>query len=362
MFYHFIGGTIDITLHQVQIDGTLKEIHKANGGDWGGTKVDDAYKNFFADVAGNDVYAHFCSANKADMLEMFRDFEVKKRSIKAEGNDKITFRIPQTLNEMCRKEKGKDIGEVIKTKPKYSSKLKVIGDKLRSENAFAIELFNTAVDKVVDHVKNIIRDSKSAGVSCILMVGGFSESPVMQQRFRKAFGNIRIIVPQDAGLAVLKGAVIYGHCPSVIKTRICKYTYGIETTIDFDEGIHPASKLIIDPTSGDRRCGNIFDVHVQTGQEVNIGEPQTSMSYGVVKADQTDMPFSVYATTDEDPEYTTDPGSKLIGSMRVAMEDTFKGMDRSATVSLTFGNTELQVEATDNNTGETTTVSFDFLE
>jgi len=38
------------------------------------------------------------------------------------------------------------------------------------------------------------------------MVGGLSESPIVQQAMRDSFGSLaRIIVPQEANLAVLKG-------------------------------------------------------------------------------------------------------------------------------------------------------------
>ena len=36
----FTGGTIDITVHEVQSDGHLKELYNANGGPWGGAFVD----------------------------------------------------------------------------------------------------------------------------------------------------------------------------------------------------------------------------------------------------------------------------------------------------------------------------------
>ena len=38
--YLFTGGTIDITVHEVQSDGHLKELYNANGGAWGGAYVD----------------------------------------------------------------------------------------------------------------------------------------------------------------------------------------------------------------------------------------------------------------------------------------------------------------------------------
>lgn len=55
MFIINVGGTMDITVHEVQDKGTLKELHKANGGDWSGTKVDASFISLLADIVGNDV-------------------------------------------------------------------------------------------------------------------------------------------------------------------------------------------------------------------------------------------------------------------------------------------------------------------
>ena len=43
---------MDITAHQSLPGGKLKEIHKATGGDWGGTKVDQAFENFLCEITG----------------------------------------------------------------------------------------------------------------------------------------------------------------------------------------------------------------------------------------------------------------------------------------------------------------------
>jgi hypothetical protein len=51
-----LGGTVDVTAHQIMPDGILKEIHQATGGDWGGTKVDQAFENFLCEITGkNDI-------------------------------------------------------------------------------------------------------------------------------------------------------------------------------------------------------------------------------------------------------------------------------------------------------------------
>lgn len=45
--YHptvLLGGTVDITVHEIQADGYLRELYNATGGNWGGTNVDSAFR------------------------------------------------------------------------------------------------------------------------------------------------------------------------------------------------------------------------------------------------------------------------------------------------------------------------------
>ncbi|XP_069131214.1 heat shock 70 kDa protein 12B-like [Argopecten irradians] len=215
------GGTIDITIHQVQRDGSLKEIHKANGGDWGGTKVDDVFQLLLSGIIGNGAFRRFME-NKADMVDFLRDFEVKKRTIKpnAPSDDKSTFKIPSSMTDACKEENGQDIVTIVKSKPQFKGNMSLVRDKLRVSGDIAKELFKDPTRHIVDHLKKLLREPSTRGVSNILMVGGFSESPVLQDEIKKNFPDLRMIVPQDAGLAVLKGAVIYGYEPGAIKSGV----------------------------------------------------------------------------------------------------------------------------------------------
>ena len=51
----------------------------ANGGDWGGTKVDEAFSHFFEDALSRETYKKFCKESVGDEIDMLRDFEVKKK-------------------------------------------------------------------------------------------------------------------------------------------------------------------------------------------------------------------------------------------------------------------------------------------
>ena len=66
------GGTIDITVHQIQPDDTLKELYKANGGSWGGTYVDKAFRDLLADIVGNDVMDSLAEGKASDYFDLFR--------------------------------------------------------------------------------------------------------------------------------------------------------------------------------------------------------------------------------------------------------------------------------------------------
>jgi hypothetical protein len=77
---------------------------------------------------------------------------------------------------------------------------------------------------------------------------------------------MRIINPDDCSLAVLKGAVLFGHDPKAITSRISKFTYGIVINQIFKEGFHPENKR--QRYRGVDICDDIFDIHLR---KVNSG-------------------------------------------------------------------------------------------
>ncbi|XP_078325395.1 heat shock 70 kDa protein 12B-like [Crassostrea virginica] len=340
------GGTIDITVHEVQHNGTLKELHKANGGNWGGTKVDASFRSLLSSIVGNDVIETFTTDHKYDYLELLTDFEVKKRTINPNLAEKVTFKVPITLLETFREiNPGSNIKTVVTSNARYKNQLNWTGDKLRMEAQLTKALFDESCKKIVDHMQQLFRLPDIKDVSSILLVGGFAESPMLQEAVKEAFRNKKVIVPQDAGLAVLKGAVLYGHQPNAISSRVCKYTYGVETTNIFDPKIHPQSKKI--SCDGVERCSDIFSRHVSVGEMIKVGEPQVKQDYTVVEADQTKMTFQIYTSNQREPTYTTDAGCTRLGKFTIDLPDTTKGLDRGAFVHMTFSGTEITVTAVD---------------
>ncbi|XP_053398663.1 heat shock 70 kDa protein 12A-like [Mercenaria mercenaria] len=245
------GGTVDITVHEIQSSGSLKELYKANGRNWGGTYIDIAFRNLLADIVGNDVMDDFQATQMMDYIDLFREFEVKKRNFKNDMTERINFKVPIALNDDFKQKRGKNIKDHIKTKPQYDQKVNWIGDKLRMESGVAKGLYEGACDSVARHLKSLFSEGQVKDVQTILMVGGFSESPILQDIIRKAMPDKNIIKPADPGLAVLTGAVIYGHNPSVIHAG--RYTYGVKAKV------YPEAKKIADYDK-DVLCADIFDI------------------------------------------------------------------------------------------------------
>lgn len=351
------GGTVDITVHEVQCNGTLKELDKASGGAWGGTRVDESFKEMLEEIVGGGMMEEFALSHTADFIDLFRDFETKKRNVKDDSPGKITIRIPINLQELYEERTKEEIKKRIR-QTKYKDDLTWVGDRLRIDKPRFVELFSAACDGMVDHVKKLLKSPKVRGTNNILMVGGFSESPLLQKRIREEFPSCRVIIPQEAGLAVLKGAVIFGHQPATIAARIAKYTYGISVMTKFDRNKHPMSKMKM--IEGKEKCKDVFDKHVSIGQLLEIDDVQSEKSYWPLYDDQTQVSLRVFTSTDEQPAFVDDPGCCYLGKLTVDVPK--HGSDKEILSSFTFGGTELKVQAVVKSTGETTSANFDFLE
>ena len=97
---------------------------------------------------------------------------------------------------------------------------------MRYDASLIQSLFKESIDKTVLHVQSLLRDRNARDVKAILMVGGFSESPMLQDVIKKAFPRLRIIIPNEASSSILRGAVIFDHDPASITCthRVLKKT------------------------------------------------------------------------------------------------------------------------------------------
>lgn len=69
----------------------------------------------------------FIKEHMEDYIEIFRDFEIKKRDIIPTREDKVTLRLPIALTEMFARETGESVKETL-PQTSYARKVTVSGE------------------------------------------------------------------------------------------------------------------------------------------------------------------------------------------------------------------------------------------
>ncbi|XP_060594826.1 heat shock 70 kDa protein 12A-like isoform X2 [Ruditapes philippinarum] len=349
------GGTIDITVHEVVSENSVKEIESASGGGWGGILVDKAFENLLIDLAGPEVYNTFKRTETEDWLDIWRDFEVKKRLVAPNKTARINMKFPLSFGrtyERCTKGKLLDAIEA----SKYADDIQFGEDKIRFSASLFKSLFECSINKVISHVSTLLRDENVSKIKTILMVGGYSESTLLQHSIRSEFSDINVVIPIGASSTILRGALVYGHSPVSIRERVLKYTYGVETTDPFIEGTDPEHLKV--KTATGVRC-RVFSKHVEKGQVVKCNEPQVEKPYVTQHKFQSNVAFDIFATEQCNPKYTTE--CSLIGNLKFHLPDPEEQPGREIIVSMTLSGTEIIVKAVDKKTGKDTSVFINFL-
>ncbi|XP_045157694.2 heat shock 70 kDa protein 12A-like [Mercenaria mercenaria] len=346
------GGTIDITVHEVGDNG-MKEVHAATGGDWGGTMVDKDFEDWLLKVFSREVYDRFKSEFTEDWQDFWRDFEIKKRSITHNKTPaRVNLRFPLSLKEVYTSINGDSISDSLSS---YRDQLTLQGDKMKFSAECFRSFFTNSVQNIISHVKDVL---KECNVEAILMVGGYSESPILQHAVQTAFPDKDIVLPREASSTILRGALIFGHSPRSISERVLKYTYGIEICMPFKEGKHPESKRVV--YDGDSKCIGIFDKLVEKNQAVKVGKAQARKMYNPTAINQSVIPIRFFASNILDPQYV-DQDCFAVGELTVEISDPDDDLSRELFISLSFSGTEIVVEAEDKKAERKFVTSINFL-
>ncbi|KAK3085591.1 hypothetical protein FSP39_005798 [Pinctada imbricata] len=351
------GGTADITVHEKLDSGRLREIYRASGGASGGTAVDECFLELFRKLFGNEVMQILKDEKVEAYTDLVREFEVTKRNVKPNNNGKISMMIPYiTIEELCQSIHGKGLKEVL-AKSVMAKHVGVTGNKLRFESQVMEGIFRAVTSEIIEYITLVLGQPEVQGVERFLLVGGFSESAMVQNAIRDAFPGKRLIIPDEPGLAVLKGAVLYGNEPQTISERSIKYSYGVKTAPEFDEKKHDPKRKF--ESGGKTRCSSVFSsfMHANTVVPINA---EVVKKYQTNEAYQKILPIEVFYSISDDPRYTDESCVQRLGIMEVEIPNPSKER-RKVEVHFFFGGTEMEIVALDLETNTPCEYSFNLL-
>uniref|UniRef100_A0A8C1X0Z8 Heat shock protein 12B n=1 Tax=Cyprinus carpio TaxID=7962 RepID=A0A8C1X0Z8_CYPCA len=369
------GGTVDLTVHQIeQPQGTLKELYKASGGPYGAVGVDLAFEAMLCQIFGADFIESFKAKRPAAWVDLTIAFEARKRTAAPGRANSLNISLPFSFIDFYKRHRGQSVETALRKSNMNFIKWSSQG-MLRLSAEAMHELFQHTISQTNTKLQiggQFSKKEEVKGVHFLFLVGGFAESPMLQRAAQNALGrNCRIIIPHDVGLTILKGAVLFGLDPTVVRVRRCPLTYGVGVLNRFVEGRHPRDKLLI--KDGREWCTDILDRFVSVDQSVALGEV-VRRSYTPARMGQRKIIINIYCSDTDDITYITEPGVRKCGAITLDLlesgavaasaEDNDKGSAferREIRTTMQFGDTEIKVTAVDVATGQLVRASIDFL-
>ncbi|XP_052089704.1 heat shock 70 kDa protein 12A-like [Mytilus californianus] len=322
------GGTIDITVSEVLPTGQLREIYNATGGPWGGNYINDQIIKTLIEVIGWSVMRMLKSDDFDDYLQLLRNVEEKKRSVKYDSELSLTI--------------TKDLQKKIEIPDTYKKDVRKEKKRIKLSSSLMKKIFSSSVDSMMKHVDRLLEKDETTLVSTILLVGGYAACDFVQRAFREKFEEkYRIIFPLKPDMIVLIGAVITGHLVEAIVGRMAKYHYGLGLSTEAVSG----RVLSIGKSNGEKKFFSL----IKKGQTINVGDVVTEYKV-VLTATSQWANLEVYTTEEDEPKTVIDENHfTKVGCINVKLPQ-FK-QESTLALTISYAETEFKVVATDESTG-----------
>ena len=365
------GGTVDIAYHSLdrREDNTyvVRELAPPSGGAYGGTLVDRAFEELLEKIFGRQQKkkkseTHFMDRLKREYtdawMDLMKEFEACKTTLQGESKDLVRFRLDQNFGEACFEISGTSASNLIK-------QCKVKGVSISPSKMLLIEIGVLAqlFTEPIECIQTCLNDDlQSPNIAAVYMVGSFSSSPLLYNSVQEKVTNVKkdnIVRPPESGLAIVKGAVLYGFNPTIIQERISEYSYGIGIMEDFDPDKHPANKKYHVKSTGKDHCDDIYQEFLSRGGTIQNTKTLIKRTYVPLEPDATNMNIYVYCAPHK-VRYTDDPGCRHLATIHVPMPDTRGGVNRKVQVEIEFDGPEIHIVCTDENTGVSIDESIEF--
>ncbi|XP_071154308.1 heat shock 70 kDa protein 12A-like isoform X2 [Mytilus edulis] len=347
------GGTVDITAHEKTEGGNLIELCKRTGENMGATEIDKNFLDLLGEIVGEDVMKSLMTEDnyKDSYFDILREIENFKRTIFVSSNDNLFFKVPKSdLEILCKQYYDKSLMEKIASS-KYAKELSMKKEKIVFHRSSLSFLFIPVVNKIIGKIAQVLEELKEFQINMIILAGGLSRSPSIGKKIVNKFKHMKIITtPEEyaADLAVVTGAVLYGHRPHFITSRITNFTYGRLVQKPFEIGKHkPAKRITID---GVDLCNDLFEVLIERDTTVMVNE-KIQKEYKTTSTLQKQVRIAVYYTEKDKVDYVDDDGCRMLCEVMVPLGES-KMAHQCVIVDFIFGYAEFQVKAFEKETGK----------
>lgn len=375
------GGTIDmVTYETVLVDGKvgLKGICPPTGSADGSTYVDYEFLQYLKQKLTPEVINHFHDEYPLEYLRLMDTWEGIKCSFNPQDDEITYFPLPTSLYKILDTEYRDILEHLTNEQDGDNENILLKGPTIKS-------FFRPRLDALVAKMQEQFEKLNGQECDYIFLIGGFSNSPLLQQRVKQEFQarlrQKKVVIPPSLSAAIVEGAAYFGLNEGVTVGRTSLVTYGFERELPFNSKLDPESKKVQRKFFTEQNCKERFSIIVHSGQYVPVNEVKKEITH----ADrwlQTEIPIRFYTTLKKEPRYIDESGVNFLGELKVDIRDIWedaedfkdlvkKGWEYLKNYAFTpenwqveikmyFGQTELKVEARDLRTGKILPAIFDF--
>lgn len=344
------GGTGDIVTHKKSIDNKINEKYQAIGGDYGSDEIDKEILNkLIGKLFGFKDYNSLKKKNEqlnflwkedelySEWFNLCKEIQNKKKiTLKSKENDftlncqmfkdftSVGFRdLVNQYNKNCI---NNDWKVSIKNQSRWI---------LSCPNKIFFDLIKNQAKKISSDIAKIYQNVED--VESILYVGGYCSNEIITDYIKKEFRFIKHLKPSHPDRAVVKGAVLFGIDPSIIKSRKAKYSIGFCSNNIYNKEIHGkiGGKKYIDD-EGIERCEDCFTTFIKIGEIISIDDIRKHY-FQLANPNCASLKF--YKTTKPNPILCTEDKVDLIGEDSFDLKKDYPKGERDFTVEMKFGGT-----------------------
>ncbi|CAK8698570.1 unnamed protein product [Clavelina lepadiformis] len=351
------GGTVDVTIHEVLGGAGLKEVEAASGDAMGSVSVDREFENLLKKIFGEKFISTFQRKRPIGWVDMMIAWESRKRSTTPDRTSPLNVALPFSFIDLHRKIRGFSVETAIRNLSDSNIKWSPQG-MLRISSSLMQDLFAPTLNAITTHVTSHLNKT----ISHIFLVGGFVDSPMLQRAVRNAVGNrVKVIIPPDASLTILKGAVLFGLDPTAVRMRTSHMTYGVGVLNRYVTALHPTSKMLT--RGSDVWCKDVFDAYVKSGDVIALGDV-VQRSYAPVRPNQTEIVINFYSCPRPKIQFIDEHDVIKCATLRIKLPVAHAMPPmrrRELRISMMFGDTEIKIDCVDVTTGSRADARADFL-
>lgn len=220
-FFNFIfseGNATISVLHFIN-KNKIEIVYAENTEIWKGCHV----LHDFVEMISSDARKTLLDFSEKYPLEYYnfqREVKTKIRLI-SPSSSKLTIQLsPFMLNETRYSENLQE--SVLRKECKDELDIKLDKCVIKSDRSKV--LVSEAGKRIVDYIETELF-AVFSDINHIILVGEFAQSPMLQEILKASFSTKNIIIPGDANMAAVRGAVFFGQTDVSVKTNVSSINF-----------------------------------------------------------------------------------------------------------------------------------------